>query len=604
MPEDLLAPIVRPGGVEGLLFPWRLKRSRRRGTILLPGWLVRLRQMSGWNMAQWVAYFSRYQVCRFVGGLLFLYPIVKELDVAEIVNRYTPTEAEVEHGTVVTVLVFNRLMSPRPLYKIAKWMAFTILPLLLGVSAHKFNDDRLGRTLDAIEPHLQEIWIEIVVRAFEHYDIDTSVIFYDLTAFVMEGEYKDSELVNFGFAHNTPMDKRKIKLAGNATQDGSIVFDWAAICGRVADTATAEENMQQLLQVRQQQKWDSEQRRLVVGDRAMLNNYLAIAYDTLKKDKVYYLAGLEPRAKEHKELLNSVSLSELRANYLMGKDGHRYWGVKRSITFVHEDEETGEKKQVTHTALIVLSEATRRSWRRKRFEQLRKLSSRLQEEVKDKLNQPYWRNPDTIRKRVQSRLDNSPVGKVLKVEVWGDYDEVQMRWWVDRAALRDLCHSYGRYLLVTDDSTLPSVEMLQIYKNKDCLDKRFRVSKQVLRVRPIYLHKDERIEALMLVNMIALLVYSLAERRCRRSGLHVTGQEMLYEFSPLHMVETHCWDGSILCRCMPLTADQKKILSRMGLVGETLFGPMGWTADGLLEGHLALPPPIGQTLLERTGPIA
>lgn len=576
----------------------------------LPGCLVRLRQlwaalrqMRGWNMAQWVAFCSRYQVCRFVGGLLFLYPIVKELDVAEIVNQYTPTEAEVEHGTVVTTLVLNRLTSPRPLYKIARWMAFTILPLLLGVSAHKFNDDRLGRTLDAIEPHLQEIWIEIVVRALEHYDIDTSVIFYDLTAFVMEGEYKDSELVDFGFAHNTPMDKRKIKLAGNATQDGSIVFDWAAICGRKADTATAEENMQQLLRVMQQHKWPQE-KRLVVGDRAMLNARLAVAYDALKKYQVYYLAGLEPRVKEHKELLNSVSLSELRANYLMGKDGHRYWGIKRPITFIYEDKETSEKKEVTHTALIVLSEATRRSWRRKRFEQLRELSSRLQEEVKDRLNQPYWRNPETIRKRVQSRLDDSPVGKVIKVKVWGEYGEVQMRWWVDRAALRDLCHSYGRYLLVTDDSTLPSVEMLQIYKNKDCLDKRFQVSKQVLRVRPVYLHKDERIAALMLVNMIALLVYSLAERRCRRSGLHVTGREMLYEFSPLHMVETHCWDGSILCRCMPLTASQKEILLHMDLFGETLFGPMEWTADGLLERLFTLPPPMGQSLLGRTEPTA
>jgi transposase len=562
-----------------------------------------LREMRGWNMAKWVGYFSRYQVCRFVGGLLFLYPIVKELDVAEIVNYYTPTEAEVEPGTVVTALVLNRLTSPRPLYKIGRWMAFTILPLMLGVSAHKFNDDRLGRTLDAIEPHLQEIWFNIVVRAFEHYDIDTSVIFYDLTAFVMEGEYKDSKLVDFGFAHNTPMDKKKIKLAGNATQDGSIILEWATINGREADTATAEENMKQMLRVMQRHKMPQE-KRLVVGDRAMLNGRLAVAYDALKKDKVYYLAGLEPRVKEHKELMKSVSLSELRANYLMGKDGHRYWGIKRPITFIYEDKETSEKKEVTHTALIILSEATRRNWRRKRFAQVRELSSRLQKEVEDKLNQPYWRNPQTIRKRVQSRLDDSPVGEVIKVEVWGEQGEVQMRWWVDRAALRDLCHSYGRYLLVTDDSTLSPVEMLQVYKNKDCLDKRFQVSKQVIRVRPVYLHKDERIEALMMVNMIALLVYALAERRCRRSGLHVTGREMLYEFSPLHMVETHCWDGSILCRCMPLTASQKEILLHLDLVGETLFGPTGWTVDGLLGRQFTLPPPIGQSLFARTEPIA
>ena len=122
-------------------------------------------------------------------------------------------------------------------------MAFTILPLVLSVSARKFNDDRLGRTLDAIEPHLREIWIEIVIRALEQYDIDPSVIFNDLTAFVMMGNYEGSELVDFGFAHNTPMDKRKVKLAANVIQDGGIPFDWAAICGRESDTATAEGNV-------------------------------------------------------------------------------------------------------------------------------------------------------------------------------------------------------------------------------------------------------------------------------------------------------------------------------------------------------------------------
>ena len=482
--DHLLASILRCRDGVGCLFPWRLGRSRHRRPIRLPRWLVRFcqlwtlfRQMCGWDMARWVAFLSRYQVCRFVGGLLFLYPIVKELQVAEVVNAYCPSEAEVEPGTVVSALVLNRLTAPRPLYKIARWMAFTVLPLVLGISAHKFNDDRLGRTLDAIEVHLQEIWIEIVIRAFEHYDIDTSVIFYDLTAFVMEGEYEDSELVDFGFAHNTPMDKRKVKLAGNATQDGSILFDWAVICGRVADTATAEENMQQLVHVMRRQKWSQKERRLVVGDRAMLNSRLAVAYEALKQDNVYYLAGLEPRTEEHKELLSGVSLRELRANPLMGEVGHRYWGVKRPISFVYENEETGEKKEVTHVALVTLSEATRRSWRRKRFEQLRALSTRLRDEVKEKLNQPYWRNPETIRRRVQSRLDDSPVGEVMEVDVWGEYGEVQMRWWVDREALRNLCRLDGRYLLVTDDPILSRMKMLRVYKNKDCLDKRFQVSK-------------------------------------------------------------------------------------------------------------------------------
>lgn len=595
VPEKLLAPIVRRGDVEGSLFPWRLVRSRSRRTIRLPQWLVRLLQLWAlcrWNMAQWVAFLSRYQACRFLGGMLFLYPMLKELEVAEIVDKYCPTEAEVEHGTVVSVLVLNRLTAPRPLYHVARWMACTILPLVLGLSARKFNDDRLGRTLDAIEPHLREIWIEIVVRALERYDIDSSIIFYDLTAFVMMGSYEGSELVDFGFAHNTPLNKRKVKLAANATQDGGIPFDWAAICGRESDTATAEGNMQQLLQVlgRRDGPQDGV---LVVNDRAMLNSHLAIVYEARKKEGLYYLCGLEPRTNEHKDLLASVSLQELQANYLLGRDGHRYWGVKRPITFiyVYEDEEGNEiEKRVTHTALIVLSEATRRQWRCTRIKQLRALSAQLQEEVKDKLNQPYWRNPETIRQRAQSRLDDSPVGELMKVEVRGEYGAVEMQWRVDRDALRERCRQDGRYLLVTDHPTLSSVEMLQIYKDKDQIEKRFQVTKQVLLVRPIYLHKDERIEAMLLVNMIALLVYSLVERRCRRNGLQITARQLLYEFAPLHVIETRCWDGSVLYRCMPLTPRQQDILRRMGLTEATQLETIGLAACGASGGQLILPP--------------
>ena len=595
---DMLAAAVGRGDVKCPLIPWSLERCRHQRTIQLPQWVSRLMQVwamfrwvCGWNMAQWVAFLSRYQACRVLGSMLFLYPMLKDLKVAEIINKYCPAgKAEVKYGTVVSVLVLNRLMAPRPLYKIARWVTFSILPLVLGIAGHKFNDDRLGRTLDAIEPHLQKIWIEIVVRSLRRYDIDSSVIFYDLTAFVMMGDYKDSDLVDFGFSHNTPIDKRKTKLAANVTQDGGIPLDWAAICGREADTATAEENMQRLSQVLSRLTW-SKKGTLVVSDRAMLNSPLAIAYEECKKDGLYYLSGLEPRTNEHKELLGSVSLEELQANYLLGKDGHRYWGVERPITFTHsyEDKKGNEiEKRVTHSALIVLSEATRIQWRQTRLKQLEDLAALLQQEVKDRLNQPYWRNPETIRQRVQSRLDKSPVGKLMKVKVTGERKAVEMQWQIDQDALRERCRQDGRYLLVTDDLTLSPVKMLRTYKDKDQVEKRFQVTKQVLRVRPIYLHKDKRIAAMLFVNMIALLVYSLIERQCRRNGLQITGRQLLYEFAPLHVIETHCWDKSILYRCMPLTTHQQNILQRMGLAAAPLK-TMGLTACEASGDQLILP---------------
>jgi transposase len=142
----------------------------------------------------------------------------------------------------------------------------------------------------------------------------------------------------------------------------------------------------------------------------------------------------------------------------------------------------------------VFSEATHLSWRSKYIGQLRDLSQQLQEEVQNKLNKPYWRNPKTIRQRVQSRLDKSPVGEAMKVEVWGgEQGDVKMRWWVDREALREMCRLKGRYLLVTDHPELSAVAMLETYKDKDKVEKRFRVAKGVLRVRPIYAQHSQSV---------------------------------------------------------------------------------------------------------------
>ncbi|MBE2201649.1 MAG: hypothetical protein IAE79_23765 [Anaerolinea sp.] len=59
----------------------------------------------------------------------------------------------------------------------------------------------MGGTLDALYPHLETIWLGVVEVAIR---------------------YAQSEQVDFGFAHNAPMNKRKFKLALNATADGNI----------------------------------------------------------------------------------------------------------------------------------------------------------------------------------------------------------------------------------------------------------------------------------------------------------------------------------------------------------------------------------------------
>ena len=68
----------------------------------------------------------------------------------------------------------------------------------------------------------------------------------------------------------------------------------------------------------------------------------------------------------------------------------------------------------------------------------------------------------------------------------------------------------GRYAPVTN-SPLSADEMLTAFKHQSSVEGRFRVLKDDVSIRPIHLRRDNRIQALVLLTMIALVVYSVLE---------------------------------------------------------------------------------------------
>jgi hypothetical protein len=65
---------------------------------------------------------------------------------------------------------------------------------------------------------------------------------------------------------------------------------------------------------------------------------------------------------------------------------------------------------------------------------------------------------------------------------------------------------------------------------------------------------------MLLINMLALLAYSLLERQVRKSGLQMTTRRIIQKLENLDVIETHCWDGSRLCRLVPIDEEQAALL--------------------------------------------
>ena len=568
--SPLLGVVVHDAAQSGALFPW-LSTSRWKKWALhqYRTWrstyqrakrtaqMARLAMQGVLTMAQVVDWLTASQMRYQLGALPVLYAVLETLQVRRIINRHCPGACDVDYGAVAIVLVLNRLMLPLPLYQIADWVGQTVLVSVLGIPTSKFNDDRLGRTLDVLYPHLNAIWGDIVAVALQKTGVDLSVVFYDVTAFVTHGQHPESQLVDFGFAHNTPSNKRKLKLALNAAADGNIPLLYQTWSGRTADQATVETNLNNLaawLHKRGKPLHES----LIVGDRAMLNAELALLYD---KFGLRHLTGLKATSPQLKAVIGRWSDAQIECHPLVEGPSPQYWGRTCDIPFVHEDQCT------THKGLVVVAGPLRDQWRQARKAQLQALEFSL-EQLSREIGQPRLRSVKAVQRRVNAKMRNSAVKQFLIVTVNTTLTgEVKLSWQCQQAALTEAERLDGRYLLVTNDWSLSPQEMFRLYRQKDGVEKCFRLCKNDLHVSPLYLHQDQRISAMLFLNMVALLVYTVLQRQMQQQGVQLTTRRLIQRLEPLTIIETICWDGSSLRR---LTPDDPDLLALLEQVAGTL----------------------------------
>ncbi len=335
-----------------------------------------------------------------------------------------------------------------------RWLLFSVFPRRNSIACpeRSLRDDRLGRTLDALAPHLEAIWLEIVAVALLKADIDLSLIFYDLTAFIAHGRYAASEQVDFGFAHNTPMNKRKFKLGLNVTAGGNLPWLYNLLPGQTADQSMVASNMNNLAAWLQKRGYRLRET-MIVGDRAMLNTEIAIAYE---QHDLRYLTGLRCTKKEHKALLTQWGSEQFDKFPLEAGSAPQYWGRGVLVTFTDEEEHT-----VTHKGLVVLSGPMRdQQLHHSRQVQLEALDQELGQ-LRKRIGQPRYRT-------VKARCRDAQIGHLMAVTVYETAaGVVNLYWQIDQEALYQAEQKGGRYLLVTNDWSLTHQEMFALYRQKE-----------------------------------------------------------------------------------------------------------------------------------------
>jgi hypothetical protein len=109
-----------------------------------------------------------------------------------------------------------------------------------------------------------------------------------------------------------------------------------------------------------------------------------------------------------------------------------------------------------------------------------------------------------------------PVRDLLAVRTGTKAGKPVITWARDTAAITAASQLDGLYALAAnlpdhDDGTpLTALDVLETCKDQWIVEQRHRDLKQTLRVRPVFLHNDDRIEALIAIIGIALLIFGLS----------------------------------------------------------------------------------------------
>ena len=150
-------------------------------------------------------------------------PIVKayadKIGLVEAINAVVPTEMGVDPGTIVLGMILDTLSGRSPLYRLEEFFAHQDTVLLLGrmVAPEAFNDDTVGRILERLyDVGTMKIFTACAVRADQVYGLDKRYVHFDTTSISVYGDYLPPEgqsdqqepVVPFTITHGYSKDKR------------------------------------------------------------------------------------------------------------------------------------------------------------------------------------------------------------------------------------------------------------------------------------------------------------------------------------------------------------------------------------------------------------
>jgi len=534
-----------------------------------------------------------------IGQNVLLYPMLRQLKVAETINATINSEAQLPLGTVAEILILSRFAQKRvPMYHIDTFCQQNGLDLLYGIDAEKLNDDRVGRCLDAMQPKLSEMKTALILRAIRKFNLTTSQIHTDITNILFSGSYQEIVEGQCGVAHcsESRWDRddagassrlnvtwghtkkgqdprcKQVNFSLSVTTDGGVPLWYEALNGNTGDSVCYTPHLdafQQELGITKP---------LVVGDSKLISHNNMIAFCRAGAQFIGP-ATLDTTEKKRLKRLweNGMAFSAL--SYQSDeKQPIPYWGIETDSTIT--DKQT--KARYSIRQLYIFSRQRRDVIRHTRAKNFQKAKTALHKIVRC-LNKYDYKTRRVIFSRIQNQVLAKCCYYRIKVDKATD-GRFEITYWIDWDKLVEDEMFDGIYLLRTNTlkEEFDENAILQSYKAQSHVESSFQTIKQPpIEVSPVWLHNPARIESLLFLVFLACLVMALLQREGRkkvwtksialrpegRDHLPLTAAVLLAAFDTVAIVTVTVRVGTQVVtdhKCTRLSPVQRAVLWALG----------------------------------------
>ncbi len=505
-----------------------------------------------------------------------------ELGIADLIDTTIPKNRNhnLSHSAVIKAMCLNGLgFNESRLYLYADYFENLPTERLLGegIFPEHINDDVLGRTLDKIyEYGCTELFNQIVLKAMKNVPFGAHILHTDTTSFSLHGNYEnlDPELntieITYGHPKDMRWDLKRFVLSMVCNQEGIPLFV-EALSGNASDKTTLVKTVKKI-----QKSLKLDEKVYHIADSAIYSddNITELGKHTL------WITRVPGTITEVKDLLNADVELEVCTDirYSCYETTSSYGGIKQKWV-LFQSKEMKKRKEKTFDSNIEkeLKTAQRSLNKLKKMEYAcEEDANRAAEKWLDE-HQMYQFKELSIESK--SRRMNGKRGRPKKDEKLETYYLIKAKIKVDKRVIAQKREKLGRFILATNDLDLTFEEILSYYKSQGNIERGFRFLKdKSFHVSEVYLKKESRIEALSMIMVLCLFLYSIAQWKLRK-GLKETNKFVRNQVKKPTQSPTMRWvfflfrgiteltillDGIVEKRVANMTDELWDILSLMG----------------------------------------